>query len=150
MKDVLEYSLKKLIAAHKKLEEGLEQAIDELDKDGIIQRFQFTFELLWKALKIYLEYQGIIVKTPRDSFIEAFRIDLFDDEKLFLDMLEDRNSTAHIYDKETSEKIFNRIKEKYSSEIAKLIRQLETRDKKSDLPADPDMTGPGRKSSRPA
>jgi len=129
MKDVLEYSLKKLIDAHKKLEEGIEQAIDELDKDGIIQRFEFTFELLWKALKIYLEHQGILVKTPRDSFVEAFRIGLFDDEKIFLDMLEDRNSTSHIYDKETSEKIFNRIKKKYSSEIAKLIGQLKTHNK---------------------
>ncbi|GAI82788.1 unnamed protein product [marine sediment metagenome] len=124
MKDVLEYSLKKLIDAHKRLEEGIEQARDELDKDGVIQRFEFTFELLWKALKIYLEHQGIIVKTPRDSFVEAFRINLFDDEKIFLDMMEDRNSTSHIYDKETSKKIFNRIKKNYSSEITKLIEQL--------------------------
>ena len=126
MKDVLEYSLKKLIDAHKRLEEGIEQARDELDKDGVIQRFEFTFELLWKALKIYLEHQGIIVKTPRDSFVEAFRINLFDDEKIFLDMMEDRNSTSHIYDKETSKKIFNRIKKNYSSEITKLIEQLKT------------------------
>ncbi|MCK5566547.1 MAG: nucleotidyltransferase substrate binding protein [Actinomycetia bacterium] len=124
MKDVLEYSLKKLIDAHKRLEEGIEQARDELDKDGVIQRFEFTFELLWKALKIYLEHQGIIVKTPRDSFVEAFRINLFDDEKIFLDMMEDRNSASHIYDKETSKKIFNRIKKNYSSEITKLIEKL--------------------------
>ena len=124
MKDVLEYSLKKLIDAYKRLEEGIKQTRDELDKDGVIQRFEFTFELLWKALKIYLEYQGVIVKTPRDSFVEAFRINLFDDEKIFLDMLEDRNNTSHIYDKVSSEKIFNRIKKNYSSEIAKIIEQL--------------------------
>ena len=124
MKDVLEYSLKKLIDAHKRLEEGIEQARDELDKDGVIQRFEFTFELLWKALKIYLEHQGILVKTPRDSFVEAFRIGLFNDEKIFLDMMEDRNSTSYIYDKETSKKIFNHIKNNYSSEITKLIEQL--------------------------
>ena len=124
MKDVLEYSLKKLIDAHKRLEEGIGQAKDELDKDGVIQRFEFTFELLWKALKIYLEHQGIIVKTPRDSFVEAFKIGLFNDEKIFLDMMEDRNSTSHIYDKETSKKIFNRIKNNYASEITKLIEQL--------------------------
>ncbi len=124
MKDVLEYSLKKLIDAHKRLEEGIEQARDELGRDGVIQRFEFTFELLWKALKIYLEHQGIIVKTPRDSFVEAFRIGLFNDEKIFLDMMEDRNSASHIYDKETSKKIFNRIKNNYSSEITKLIEQL--------------------------
>jgi len=124
MKDVFEYSLKKLKDAHKRLEEGIKQTKDELDKDGVIQRFEFTFELLWKALKIYLEHQGIIVKTPRDSFVEAFRINLFDDEKIFLDMLEDRNNASHIYNKVTSEKIFNRIKKNYSSEIAKIIDQL--------------------------
>lgn len=132
MKDVLEYSLKKLIDAHKKLEEGVKQARDELGQDGVIQRFEFTFELLWKALKIYLEHQGIIVKTPRDSFVEAFRIGLFDDEKIYLDMLEDRNSTTHIYDKETSEKIFNRIKKNYSSEITKIIKQLEANNKEAE------------------
>ena len=124
MEDVLEYSLNKLKNANQKLKEGIEHAKDELDKDGVIQRFEFTFELLWKALKIYLEYQGIIVKTPRDSFVEAFRIDLISDEKIFLDMLEDRNNTTHIYDKETSEKIFNRIKKNYQTEIAKVIELL--------------------------
>ena len=124
MEDVLEYSLNKLKNANQKLKEGIEQAKDELDKDGVIQRFEFTFELLWKALKIQLEYQGIIVKTPRGSFVEAFRIDLISDEKIFLDMLEDRNNISHIYDKETSEKIFNRIKENYQTEIAKVIELL--------------------------
>jgi len=124
MEDVLEYSLNKLKNANQKLKEGIEHAKDELDKDGVIQRFEFTFELLWKALKIYLEYQGIIVKTPRDSFVEAFRIDLISDEKIFLDMLEDRNNTIHIYDKETSEKIFNRIKKNYQTEITKVIELL--------------------------
>ncbi|MHB8278603.1 MAG: HI0074 family nucleotidyltransferase substrate-binding subunit [Candidatus Humimicrobiaceae bacterium] len=124
MKDVLEYSLKKLKVACQRLEEGVKQAKDELDKDGVIQRFEFTFELLWKALKLYLEHQGIIVKTPRESFVEAFRINLVDDEKIFLDMLEDRNNTSHIYEKATSEKIFNRIKKNYLFEIAKIIDLL--------------------------
>jgi nucleotidyltransferase substrate binding protein (TIGR01987 family) len=137
MKDVLEYSLKKLIDAHKRLEEGIKQTRDELDRDGVIQRFEFTFELLWKALKIYLEHQGIIVKTPRDSFVEAFRIDLFDDEKIFLDMMEDRNSTSHIYDRETSKKIFNRIKKNYSSEITKIIEQLQAYIEKLKSQGDP-------------
>lgn len=124
MKDVLEYSLRKLKDACKKLEEGINQTKDELDRDGVIQRFEFTFELLWKALKIYLEHKGIIVKTPRDSFIEAFRINLISDEEVFLDMLEDRNNTTHIYDKVTSEKIFNHIKKSYKQEIIKVIDRL--------------------------
>ena len=127
MKDVFEYSLKKLNDAYQRLEEGVKQTKDELDQDGVIQRFEFTFELLWKALKLYLEHQGIIVKTPRESFVEAFRINLVGDEKIFLDMLEDRNNTSHIYDKATSNKIFNRIKKKYLSEIAKIVNLLKAR-----------------------
>jgi nucleotidyltransferase substrate binding protein (TIGR01987 family) len=126
MKDVLEYSIKKLKNAHQKLKEGIKQAKDELDKDGVMQRFEFTFELLWKALKLYLQHQGIIVKTPRDSLVEAFRIGLIDDEKIFLDMLEDKNNTSHIYDEETSEKIFSRIKKNYQAEITKVIELLDT------------------------
>lgn len=125
MKDVLEYSLKKLTAAHDKLQDGVKQAIDELDKDGVIQRFEFTFELLWKTLKIYLEHQGILIKTPRESFVEAFRINIIEDEEIFLDMLEDRNNTSHIYDKETSEKIYSRIKETYTKEIKKIIKKID-------------------------
>jgi len=68
----------------KALREGAEEAKDELDKDGVIQRFEFTFELLWKALKIYLAYNGTEVKTPRESLKEAFRINLFDEEEIFL------------------------------------------------------------------
>ena len=127
MKDVFEYSLKKLNDAYQRLEEGVKQTKDELDQDGVIQRFEFTFELLWKALKLYLEHQGIIVKTPRESLVEAFRINLIIDEKIFLDMLEDRNNTSHIYDKATSNKIFNRIKKKYLSEIAKIVNLLKAR-----------------------
>ena len=123
MKDVLEYSIKKLKAGYQRLEEGVKQSKDELDKDGVIQRFEFTFELLWKAIKLYLEHQGIIIKTPRESFMEAFRINLICDEKIFLDMLEDRKNSSHVYDKETSEKIFNRIKTIYVPEISRIIEE---------------------------
>jgi len=138
MKDVLDYSIKKLRKAYRKLSEGIKQTKDELDRDGVIQRFEFTFELLWKALKIYLENQGVIIKTPRDSFAEAFRVNIISDEKIFLDMLEDRNNTSHIYDEETSKKIFNRIKENYQLEINEVIIFLEeylkttTQEKKQD------------------
>ncbi|MFQ6083606.1 MAG: HI0074 family nucleotidyltransferase substrate-binding subunit [Candidatus Aminicenantia bacterium] len=124
MKEILEYSIQKLEKAFLKLKEGVISAKDELDKDGVIQRFEFTFELLWKALKIFLEYQGIDVKTPRDSLKEAFRIELIEDEEIFLDMLEDRNKSSHIYDKEVSEEIFKRIKSFYIQAIEKLLEKL--------------------------
>jgi len=124
MNQKIEYSLKKFQDALGKLVNGIEEANDELEKDGVIQRFEFTFEMLWKTLKIYLEYEGILCKTPRSCLKEAFRIDLINNEHVFLDMLEDRNLTAHIYDKETSEKIFFRIKANYLPCMKDLFNRL--------------------------
>lgn len=124
MKEILKYSIQKLENAFIRLKAGVVSSKDELDKDGVIQRFEFTFELLWKALKIFLEYQGIDIKTPRDSLKEAFRVEIIDDEEIFLDMLEDRNRTSHIYSKEVSEEIFNRIKLYYIKGIEKVLKEL--------------------------
>lgn len=124
MREVLNYAVTKLENAYLRLSEGAKSAEDELDKDGVIQRFEFTFELLWKALKIFLEHQGIDANAPRDSLKEAFRIELFEDEEIFLDMLEDRNKTSHIYDKQTSEEIFNRIISQYLGAIEELLKKL--------------------------
>ncbi len=124
MKKEVEYAIQKLDSAFLKLEEGTISVKDELDKDGVIQRFEFTFELFWKALKIFLEYNGIEVKTPRDSLKESFRINLFKDDEVFLDMLEDRNRTSHIYDRETAEEIFERIKTVYIHSIKTVLNKL--------------------------
>lgn len=52
------YSLHKLKHAFFRLKESTENAVDELDRDGVIQRFELTFELFWKAIKILLEHEG--------------------------------------------------------------------------------------------
>lgn len=124
MQEKVNYAVKKIENAFIKLKEGISEVKDELDKDGIIQRFEFTFELLWKTLKIYLEHNGITAITPRDCLKEAFRIGLFYDEEIFLDMLEDRNMTSHIYDKETSEEIFERIKTVYIKSIEDVLERI--------------------------
>ena len=68
----LKYALIKFESAFIKLKEGADRAKDELEEDGVIQRFEFTFELFWKALKIFLQEKGILARTPRDVFKEAF------------------------------------------------------------------------------
>lgn len=124
MKEVIEVAVKKFGDALSRLKEGIDSTKDELDKDGVIQRFEFTFELLWKALKIYLEQEGIIVKTPKESFRESFKIGLIEDEEVFLDILEDRNRTSHTYDKNVSEEIYSRIKSTYFSAMNKVLDKL--------------------------
>lgn len=126
MNDEVKLALQKLQDAFKKLKEGAEDARDELDKDGVIQRFEFTFELLWKCLKIYLLQEGIDSKTPRDSLKSAFKIGIIENEAAYLDMLEDRNKTSHIYDSVEAEKIFERVKNTYLSEIEKVLTKLKS------------------------
>ncbi len=96
-----------------RLKEAVERAEDDLDKDGVIQRFEFTVELLWKALKSILAYQGIECLSPRNCIKESFKANLINDDEVILDMLDDRNKSSHIYSEATSEEIFGRIKGVY-------------------------------------
>lgn len=125
MKNELQLSLSKLKDATEKLEHGVNQANDELTIDGTIQRFEFTFELLWKTIKLFLKDKGVIVKSPKDSLKEAFRQGWLKDETAFLEMLEDRNLTTHIYNFEQSREIFNHIRDFYLNRIKDTIQSLE-------------------------
>jgi len=73
--------------------------------DGTIQRFEFTFELAWKLAKDILSYKGIEVDSPRSCIKEAFQAGLFQNGEDWINMLEDRNKAAHVYDEETAEQV---------------------------------------------
>src|SRR5262249_30363160 len=70
--------------------------------DATIKRFELTFEPFWKFLKEFFKERGIVLEYPSDVFKEAFSHHLIDDEKIWIQMLRDRNSTAHAYDEETA------------------------------------------------
>jgi len=127
MKNELKYSFIKLNEAVRRLNEGIKHTKDQLDRDGVIQRFEFTFELLWKTLKLFLLAEGINTNSPKEVFKETFRFGLFGDEKLFLDMLDDRNKTSHIYSEDVSKEIFDRIKKNYLTAIKKLLKEIKER-----------------------
>jgi nucleotidyltransferase substrate binding protein (TIGR01987 family) len=61
--------------------------LSALEKEGLVQRFESTFELAWKTLKDYLESKGVELKYPRDVIKESFRNELLDDGELWLEML---------------------------------------------------------------
>jgi len=127
MKEELEYSVVKLKNALSQLKVGCDEAKTGLEEDGVIRRFKLTFELFWKTLKIFLREEGVEARTPRDVFKEAFKLEWFDTEELFLGMLEDRNKTSHIYDNKTSREIFQRVKENYVFAIEKVLACLKTK-----------------------
>ena len=70
---------------------------DEIVMDGTIQRFEFTFELFWKTLRRFLQREGIDTTSPKNTLRHAYRRGLLDQEQLWLDMLEDRNRSSHVY-----------------------------------------------------
>lgn len=103
-----------------RLKEALEEDISNpLIYDGVIQRFEFTYELAWRLMKAYLEYEGIaVVNSPRAAFKEAFAAGLIFDGDVWIDMIDDRNLTAHTYNEERAKEIYNKIREKYFAQFA--------------------------------
>ncbi|OFY62794.1 MAG: hypothetical protein A3H98_10000 [Bacteroidetes bacterium RIFCSPLOWO2_02_FULL_36_8] len=125
-KSELILSLKKLERAYLRLEEGLISVKDELDRDGVIQRYEFTFELLWKTIKMFLKHEGINSDSPREVFVAAFRKQWVINEELVLEMLEDRNITTHVYNEEEAILIFQRISKHYLPEMERLLKLLKS------------------------
>ncbi len=85
----------------------------EIEKAGIIQFFEMTFELAWKVLKDYLEAQGFIVKSPRETIKQAFQMGIIEEGHIWMDALSKRNLTTHTYDEAFAEKFVKEIKELY-------------------------------------
>lgn len=118
-KNETEYSLAKLKQALIQLQDAIIRAADgdELKQDGALQRFEFTFELMWKTLKVYLAYLGKPCTSPRDTLKEAFKQQLLKTEQPYLDMLDDRNLCSHTYDFDTTRRVFDHLKGKYFQAI---------------------------------
>jgi len=94
-----------------RLEEALGQPVENpLAVDATIQRFEFTIELFWKALKRCLEFEGIDASTPRGALQQAYQAGWLEDESRWLQMLRDRNETSHTYDEAKARKIYERIR----------------------------------------
>jgi len=98
--------------ALERLKEALKEDANEssIAVDGTIQRFEFTFELAWKLAKAALNYSGVEVDTPRLVIKEAYKAKLIKDGQGWIDMLEDRNKTSHIYDEQAAMEIYKKIK----------------------------------------
>ena len=113
--------------ALERLEEAVNEAQTELEIDGAIQRFEFTFEQAWKSIKKFLEDEGIICRSPKSCLKEAYAVGFINNEQIWLKMLTDRNRSVHIYDMETSREVFENIKRFYVQELKALKQKLISR-----------------------
>lgn len=84
--------------------------LTELEKQGLIQGFEFTHELSWNVLKDYLEEQGVIgIIGSKNATREAFRNGLISEGQSWMDMIKARNLTSHTYNTDIAEEIANNI-----------------------------------------
>jgi nucleotidyltransferase substrate binding protein (TIGR01987 family) len=87
---------------------------DIIQKAGTIQFFEMSFELSWNLVKDYLEEQGFVdVKSPRTALKKAFEIGIIENGHDWMDLLLDRNLTAHTYDEQKATEMELLILNKY-------------------------------------
>lgn len=118
-----------LINATNRLKEALAEKETDITIDGVLHRYEFTFELAWKTLKDYLEYLGVSSNTgsPREVIKESFAYNLISDGEVWINMMLARNSLSHLYDEEASREIYSDIKSEYIMELDKLVEFLKNK-----------------------
>lgn len=93
-----------------RLKEALaEPPSNPLAIDGTIRRFEFCFELFWKAFQAILWHDGIECRTPREALSRANQVGLIDDETAWLGMLQARNQASHTYDEFVAKMVYGDI-----------------------------------------
>ena len=89
---------------------------------ALVQAFEICFELAWKTMKDYLEFNGIKTDTPRDTIKTAFSTNLIKDGQGWIEMMEARNKTSHTYRETFANQLADDILQTYS----RLIENFET------------------------
>ncbi len=100
--------------------------LDQLGKDGMIQRFEICIELAWKTMKDYLESQNVIFSqiTPRMVLKESIATKLVSDGEGWMSALDARNKMSHTYDLRKFEDIVGKIHDMYLSYLDELYEKL--------------------------
>lgn len=99
--------------------------LNELEEQGLIQAFEYTYELTWNTLKDYLESQGETeIYGSRSAFRLSFQRGLIEDGETWMDMVRSRTLTSHTYNEEIAKQIANDVSRKYFPQFMKLYEKL--------------------------
>lgn len=122
---MLQILIKNLKKANSRLKEATKAPPTQLNKDATLQRFEFTFELSWKAIQAYMRDQGLDCLSPKSCIREAARLGLIANPKTWLEFLEARNLIAHTYNQRVANKIYKKAL-KFPQEVENLLKNLES------------------------
>ena len=111
--------LAEIVGASKK------RALNEFERDGLVQRFEFTHELSWKIMKAYAEYQGFDgIGGSRDATRKAFEMSLISDGQSWMDMIKSRNETSHNYDGSMADDVVDSIINRFYPLLAEFYQKM--------------------------
>lgn len=113
--------LREILEAHEDVRQ-----LEPIVKEGIIQRFEYTFELAWKTLKDKMIEDGLLVEriTPKFVFKLAFQSKYLDEVEIWMQMANDRNLMSHSYNFDTFDKVLARLQQDYYPKLERLHEML--------------------------
>jgi nucleotidyltransferase substrate binding protein (TIGR01987 family) len=121
---------KPLLDNYKKALKTLDEAMIKppanlLERDGIIQRFEYCLEVSWGSAKKVLEFQGTNTDTPRNIFRELAQMGWIDNPEEWIEFLEARNKTSHLYHEEVAKELFKIVPRflKCSHQLLKILEE---------------------------
>lgn len=100
---------------------------DDLLQSGLVQTYEYTFELAWKTLKDYLEMEGFLLRSPRETIRQGFQSGYIENAEDWLQALADRNLTVYIYDDEVIARVLKDIFERYFFILQEFYKAFKTR-----------------------
>ena len=124
-----QYRFRNFSRAFSLLREALEgevEDLNDLEKEGVIQRFEYTFELSWNTLKDRLEEDGVVMDsvTPRNVIRTAVATGLVTDGQTWINMLEYRRNTSHRYDNRLLDSVLSNVQNNYLPILEALFHRL--------------------------
>jgi nucleotidyltransferase substrate binding protein (TIGR01987 family) len=101
---------KALLQLSKAVELSQQRPLSDLERQGLIKAYEFVYELAWNVMKDYFTFQGAVLITGSR---EAFRRELIVDGDAWMDMVRDRNKTAHTYDEAVAKEVVGNVTQSY-------------------------------------
>jgi len=118
---------KALVTIKNAVELAASRELSDLEKQGLVKGFEFTFELAWNVMKDYLEEQGITdIIGSKNAVRHAFNKGLIEDGQIWMEMIKGRNVSSHTYDEETAENLLNKIINNFYDPFIVFERKMET------------------------
>jgi nucleotidyltransferase substrate binding protein (TIGR01987 family) len=104
-----------------------QRSLSDLEKQGIIQAFEYTHELAWNVMKDYFAYQGNpSITGSRDAAREAFQKNLVSQGDVWMEMIKSRNQTSHTYNKKVADEIVSKVTNDYFKAFTEFKNKMES------------------------